>query len=332
MPYSIYVPLAVLYYDLDLIFTIKGLSEKSSKDNNIHIHVSIVGMPENLEIFKESLNLIKEIPSHVNITYDLHKPLVKNIGVGPGRNLAMLGYKQEDYMLQIDPHTLINYNWDNICLSMLEESIVLTKNNKTIVTCYLDNYIYNQDGSTCSDFNAKYCFFDIMPNDKQAKSNYYGELIPAWQLADPDNISHASGQKYYPSIKFNANFAFGNKEFALHTGLFKEALFFEEEILQTIDLFDNGFSLVYPAQKMPAAHLYHRDSLKPRRKAMGDLINWDIYQEQTAYNFINYLNNHKESVDIYQNYINFNFYKNSRINIDGPDHTPIVPEYFLNGR
>lgn len=329
---SIYVPLAVLYYDLDLMFTIKGLSEKSSKENNIHIHASIVGMPEHLNGFDESINEIHNAYPHVKITYQVHAPLIKNMGVGPGRSLAMLGYKDEDYMLQIDPHTFLDYNWDNIFISMLDESISLTKNNKTILTCYLDRYTYDENGLPNSNFNAHYCFFDVAPKEKQAKSNYYGEVIPIWQLCGAEDMRNISQKKYYPSIKFNANLSFGNKEFINHTGLFKEAIFYEEEILQTIDLFNNGFCLVYPSSKVPAAHLYQNESESPipRRKSISDLINWDLCQEQTAHNFVNYLNSNKDSVERYQNYINFDFHKQTRIDLSGPHHIPSVPEYFLN--
>jgi hypothetical protein len=329
---SIYVPLTVLYYDKDLLFTIKGLASKSSGTHKINIHISVVGLPEHAEGFDEMCKDIENIYPHVSVSYRLHKPIIKNIGVGPGRTLSMLGYKDEDYMLQIDPHTFFDDGWDIKFISFLDESIALTKNNKTIITCYLDRYFYDENGLPISNFEAAYCFFDIVPERRQAFSKFYGEIIPTWQLADKNKIRNGSDQKYFPSIKFNANCAFGNKEFARYTGLFEGSMFFEEEIIQTINLFENGFCLVYPATRVPASHLYHYDGTRDRRKSLGELINWDVYQEQTAENFISFLNNNRSAVEKYEKYINFDFYKSSRVDKSGEDHVPVVPEYFLNGR
>ena len=64
---------------------------------------------------------------------------------------------------------------------------------------------------------------------------------------------------YVPCVKFNAQFAFSTKVFYEYSGLPKSTVFWEEELLQTMNLLGEGFSLVFPNQVMPLAHLFHSE-------------------------------------------------------------------------
>ena len=103
---------------------------------------------------------------------------------------------------------------------------------------------------------------------------------------------------------------FSDKSFYANTGLHKDSIFFEEEIIQAINLIDDGYALVFPNVKMPLYHMYTmpKETLSERsRFGVEDLPTNKINVEQIASkNFIEFINNplNKNKVDKYRSYAN----------------------------
>lgn len=204
---------------------------------------------------KYYISLLEKVGEFTNVKvtrYDFDK----NRGVGRGRKIAMEEYSGQDYVLQIDSHTKFERGWDSILVEMHEKACISTGSQKTILTAYLGRFTSTAEyGRTRLD--EKPLFPAFFPGYLENTGN----TIPLWKSASTVNECPLDFPKdeFLPCPKFNANFAFGNKEFAKDTGLYEKSVFFEEEILQTINLLSSGFSLVFPNQRVPLSHLYSDD-------------------------------------------------------------------------
>ena len=174
--------------------------------------------------------------------------------IGFGRNQAMSMYANQDYILQIDSHTKFEKSWDTKLIQMHKDAVADTQNEKTILTAYLPSYEHD-DAGTRDYFQhpklAKYPFF-VFEFRFDAK-------LPSWRDMDLVNGPIKKSAKYVPCVKFNAQFAFGNRHFYEANSLPDSTIFWEEELFQTMNLLHEGFSLVFPNQVVPLAHLYFND-------------------------------------------------------------------------
>jgi hypothetical protein len=126
-----------------------------------------------------------------------------------------------------------------------------------------------------------------------------------------------------PSPKFNANFAFGDKNFANNLGLDSSVVFFEEEIIQSVNLLASGWSLAFPNIKEAVVrHLYVAEgqiSAVKRRSAASYIPEKDGKKltERMQANYQDFLANSSLSVPKtdYERYANVSL-KHGRLNAD----------------
>lgn len=284
---SIYVAIPSLG-DSELEKTIDDLLFLSDNPQDISIGVACLGTGSEFSV------LTKKYSKHPNVVIKKFN-FSENIGVGKGRKCAMHAYSGQDYLLQIDSHTLLKRSWDTFLLNIYSKAVKETKNPKTILTAYLGRYSHTKaNGRTNIDVGPRYPMF--IPGYL-----FQGDYrIPRWKdtpMSDFPGDKQRS-ETFLPCIKFNANFAFGNKEFANNTGLFIESDFFEEEILQTYNLLKDGFSLVFPNQPIPLFHLYTDDIKEPplgKRTYSGDMDKpKDIdYETVMRENYVGYITDPK---------------------------------------
>jgi hypothetical protein len=169
---------------------------------------------------------------------------------------------------------------------MHTQAILETNNEKTILTGYLGKYArddknvrYLVDGHSI----PRYPLF--IPGFVKSTS------VPAWSDTNVDELPFKINTKFVPASKFNANFSFGNKLFASCTGLEPDVLFFEEEIVQTMNLLDSGFSLIFPNQDVPLTHLYIEE-VKEKRVVLDDLFNFRVNLiERINLNYSSFISN-----------------------------------------
>jgi len=293
---SIYIPLTVLKWDKLLTRTVEDLFLKSSGEYNINIHVSVVG---NDKDYNKIVNDLSGL--NVKITYT---PLtIFTIGVGKNRKYAMSQYQNEDYVLQMDPHSIMDYNWDKYFVNTLSNAILLTNNNKTIITSYASRleFLNGILGEPKTEFNPLYATFKF---DKNLFGN--NPDAPTWDNYTLNQEQMKKfGNDFAPSPKFNANCSFGNKEFAKNTGLYEDSIFWEEEITQSINLFDAGFCLVFPLNYLPINHYYDGEG---SRAGISEILYEGMSSDSSKYSWNKYINDplNYNKINKYFNYLKIN--------------------------
>lgn len=294
---SIYVSIACLGFDSELKKTISTCINNSSKNNNIIISIACIGNEYFYNDIKQTF--IKQNNIYINF-YNFKD----NYGVGKGRNLSAKLYNNEDYFLQIDSHTLFDLNWDDILIETFEESLKFSNNKKTILSTCPSRYEYviKDNSIVIGTVNEELPYTYWIDNGK--KNN-----IPKWgdESIDriyPNIIEKIKKQKFIPNVKLSAAFIFGNSEFARNRFLSNDILFWEEEIIQSVELLYNNFSIIYPYIKSPFYHLYsnkaeinigYRDNIDDM--IIDNNIDISSFYKQMVKNYDDYVlnpNNHKK--------------------------------------
>jgi hypothetical protein len=131
-----------------------------------------------------------------------------------------------------------------------------------------------------------------------------------------------------PLIKISAAFMFGNKHFGFYTGLDPTSEFWEEEIIQSINLVGKGFSLVFSGPYCPATHMYSEDRRDSRgsREFYTDYLDPKKLNDKIAAHFLEYIRNNRAKIRKYSKYIGFNILKE-------PTHYEAYrPKRYINSR
>lgn len=248
MKKSIYVSISCLGIDSQLPTTLKTLLENTSDETQLSIGISFCGdqnfANEILEQFAD-----KRIKSTY---YDA----LNNLGIGIGRISAASMYNNEDYFLQIDAHTFFPKEWDTYLVNRFED-IKSKNNNKKIV---LSGYLgwYNQES-----------FFDYLGYTKWIEGKFIlnNDTIPYWEcdILNSDQEEDLNKNDFIHLDKIVAMFMFGDSKFANSLSIPEWVLFWEEEIVQSIELIKNGFDLIYPGKKTPFYHYYSTNNIDRQR-------------------------------------------------------------------
>ena len=302
---SIYISIPSLE-DNDLESTIRRAYAAASNPEDIYIGLALM---TNEKYF----NWVNDIfSSYKNVTINRFEP-EKNVGVGIGRYNAMSMYSGQDYIMQLDPHTHFEKGWDDFAINLYKEAIIESNNKKVVLTTYLPAYFRTGEIAT-TDPDARYPFFELDPYSGHSDhSNCLHAALPAYTdipIKEANLNFFIKRKKFLPNVRFCAHFMFSDKSFYANTGLHKDSIFFEEEIIQAINLIDDGYALVFPNVKMPLYHMYTmpKETLSERsRFGVEDLPTNKINVEQIASkNFIEFINNplNKNKVDKYRSYAN----------------------------
>ena len=237
-------------------------------DNPEHVYIGVACFSSK-KYFNELVGKVKHLKNVVVERYDFHK----NSGVGIGRKLAMNWYLEQDYLLQVDSHTHFEKGWDSYLIDTYKQALRETQNSKTILTAYLGPYSVTEKAGR-EGLGGKPFFPNFCPG--YVKNT--GNSIPLWESENIEQplLVDFPEDRFIPCPKFNANFAFGNREFAANTGLYEKSEFFEEEIIQTINLLGAGFSLVFPNMRLPLFHLYINEILKGSGGKRKDLVEMSL--------------------------------------------------------
>jgi hypothetical protein len=317
---SIYVAIASLD-DEELIPTLKDLFAKAAHPERVHVGVAV--QSSSTKWYK---SLVKEFAAiSPNIKHRFTKITPKNalevLGVGQGRELSHSFYADEDYVLQVDSHSMFLQDWDDVLIGLLAMAKDASQNRRTILTAYAGNYFLDKDGNRTTEFpeglNEHHEFY--YPLYRQYASDVG---LPAWDTVPFSRVSDAP-HSFVPSPKFNANFAFGDKNFANNLGLDSSVVFFEEEIIQSVNLLASGWSLAFPNIKEAVVrHLYVAEgqiSAVKRRSAASYIPEKEGKKltERMQANYQDFLANSSLSVPKtdYERYANVSL-KHGRLNAD----------------
>lgn len=309
---TIYVAIPCIE-DQELEYTISDLLNNSDNPQELTIGVACM---TSVEFYLEIVEKFKHRSNVIIKHYDRSL----NKGVGKGRKNALSSYTDQDYILQIDSHTLLKKGWDTWMIQLHKEAVEETKTSKTILTSYLPSYT-NDGVSRYLDYDS--LSYPAFYNEKLPQYNFPGWFETQLKHFPKDRQRK---EKFLPSVKFNAHFAFANKEFALYNGL-EDFLFYEEEILQSINLVDKGFALVFPNVPAMLGHMYADNQVTvTKRKNMIDYSKEKAidYINQTNENYFNFIDNplNKEKCDKYQKYANMHLKT-------GPRKLYYIPERYF---
>jgi hypothetical protein len=249
---------------------------------------------------KKSLESIAK--KHKSVKYSLSvqkKNNIDTLGVGLGRSKAFMFYNQEDYVLQIDCHSYLDKSWDTKLIKIFSEAIVEIGDDRLVVTAIPPIYSYGKDEQVqkigpktrCSYFKT---------------DSLFANSVPEWGEFDSlDSIN----KKFLPSVKVNSACIFGNHNFAEDPGIHSAAIFYDEEITQTYNLFARGIALVFPNfENFPVRHLDGNMMTKGHHRSffldyLDEKSNLEIH-ERLRNNYLKFVEDpqNKEKIEIFKKY------------------------------
>lgn len=229
--------------DEEVIHTVDSIFQNADRPELVYVGVGITA--KNSKYKKIFIKMSKDNP---NIRFTFVKQKKNNLqtlGVGKGRAMAQSLYRNEDYFMQVDSHSYFDKSWDSKILSLFKEAIREVGSTKLVLTCIPPRYRYNTKGKPekIEPFTRYPVFVPGL----------FVNSVPRWESEDSLKISN---KRIIPSLKANSAFMFGNSEFAKNTGISKDSIFYDEEIVYSINLFGEGFFLAFPNVKdFPISHL-----------------------------------------------------------------------------
>ena len=322
---TIYVSICCLGKDIELVNTIKSIYDKSKNKENIYVGITFIG--DNY-FYKETVKHIKKYKNIKTSYYSNEECL----GIGPARLYASYMYDEEDYFLQIDAHTYMFENWDKTLIDKYKSIKTTLNSDKIVLSGSLPSYEYI-DNKIKFDNMLKYSFYP--------KQEFFFNSIVLFSSIDPTivfNEFYKNNQYFKPLLKTVAAFMFGSKELATNLGLNNTVIFWEEEILQTINLISDGFILVHPGPDSVMAH-YNINYIK--HECTGGLVDGrhmykengrvdvtEVYPNALQYSLKNYYSfildpKNKEKVQRYEKYANINM-------ITGSNEDYYYPKEYVN--
>jgi hypothetical protein len=309
--------------DSEVFATIEDAFKKAKYPDRIFVGVALLYSTRRYKRdFKKFIKPYKEKVKYSGVKVTARN-VFETLGVGKGRVLADSLYKNEDYVLQVDSHTWFCQDWDEKLIALHKKASKTLSLNKVILTGYSGHYNYTGPDTrnpTTNEGMLRYPFLH--------KEQRFSDVIPNWfDVPLPKDYP----KEFVPCIKFNANFAFGDKEFGKYSGVLEDAVFFEEELTQTISLVKNGFNLVFPNIRFPLiCHLYseHANEYGGHRTGIPDYMSGmvsDIFTKNVDLNFTNFVNDpkNKDAIEKWEKY--------SKCSLTfGPLREHHIPDYYIN--
>ena len=266
--------------DEEIYSTVSSAMDNRSGDHDIFIGIGL------LYINRSTLSTVKKIKrkyKSVRVSsIKLKDP--SQLGVGKGRKRAQDLYNSEDYFLQVDSHTFFDNNWDRILVNAFKESVSMVGDDKLVITAIPGSYI--NDPIVEPEYALRWTRYP----GYLAGQKFYNS-VPKWNdfqiIRDNFNTD-----PLIPAVKANAALMFGNKAFALNTGLDEDVVFFDEEVIYSINLVGNGFAMVFPNYEyFPIYHLdYHNCSIGHSRMALPDYIDIDQVAKAASAKYLSFIN------------------------------------------
>lgn len=297
---SIYIAIPSMA-DTETSATVRNAIESAEFPERVFVGVSFKDL--NKKEYKRVLALKEEYPNNIEVEFiKLKKRDVSQYGTGDGRYRAQQLYSGQDYMLQVDCHTYFDENWDSYLINSFKEFKEKSGLEKFVLTSYIPYYSYAPHRVRHSGdlYLPRYPYLIV--------DEFFLEYLPKWD----DNIitKEMNLDKFLPCVKFNGAFAFGDKNFINYTGVFKDAIFYDEELIQGINLVGNGFALVFlNVEDFPIAHLYSENINEHggERTYFGLLLSTRKQEEiadKAVSNYLNFISNpeNKKLVKRYEKY------------------------------
>jgi len=264
---SIFIGIPSLF-DPELSYTV--LSAVENADNPKDITVGVAAF-----VHKNFYNdLMYKINGVGNIVIDRYDP-EENEGIGKSRIMAQQRYDGQDYFLQIDSHTHFEKGWDTRLISLWQGAREETGNEKTLLTAYPSSYIRREGSVYIESSIARYPIF------KERYDLPFYSFLP-WDDMPLSEFPQKITKPFVPVSQICGCFVFSNHHFAENNGHYEKAKYLEEETIQAIGLFSDGFSMVFPNSDLPLYHYYYID-LDGRKRQAGTWTGQEMEQSMKEY-------------------------------------------------
>jgi hypothetical protein len=277
---TIFVAVACIGDDTELERTVESCIKNASFPDRVNVGVNLVYGKTIAKDYNYIYRIEQFLSAFHNVRYAVNH-IQRPLSIARDRNNAASLYENEDYVLQIDSHCFFTRGWDEQLIESLEQAIEMVNNQKTVLTATLPKYNLDENGviDTVIPENVPFgygfwqdSFLRIETPDKNR--------IPAWAHTTPDWYSWRLAKRvqesgFAPAIKVTGSFIFGNKNFASNMKLPEHIIFWEEEIIHSIELIGDGFTLVYPYILANIYHYYQIDQTntgRGKRSGIGDMI------------------------------------------------------------
>ena len=246
------------FHDNEVIPTIKDAYKTATLPQNVVFGIDFQWIDK--QIKNDFVDWVEKNPQY-NIKYRLTEYKVGNfwelIGLAKGRKRAYELREDEPFALLIDGHSKFGWHWDTKLINRYLKAEEIT--DKPILHGYAGYYVLgpNQERLWHRDEymrQIRYQYYvnyrEDDPDQMRAKFKWHDRL-PTFVITreNPDT------DELIPNVKFSGNFSFTRYDICKH--LPDWVLFEDEEIPWSINLFDAGYSFVFPSFKEPiVAHLY----------------------------------------------------------------------------
>ena len=246
------------FHDNEVIPTIKDAYKTATLPQNVVFGIDFQWIDK--QIKDDFVDWVERNPQY-NIRYKLTEYKVGNfwdlIGLAKGRKRAYELREDEPFALLIDGHSKFGLHWDTKLITKYLKAEEIT--DKPILHGYAGYYVLgpNQERLWHRDEymrQIRYQYYvnyrEDDPDQMRAKFKWHDRLptfVITRENPDTDDL--------IPNVKFSGNFSFTRYDICKH--LPDWVLFEDEEIPWSINLFDAGYSFVFPSFKEPiVAHLY----------------------------------------------------------------------------
>ena len=297
---SIYVSICSLS-DSELIRSIKSCLSQSSGKNEIFL-----GVAHSSKILSKEdiLNIGKEIQQIVPRSNFRYYNSTHHMGTGVGRRKAYEMYSGEDYLLQVDCHSLYKKDWDITLIDQLTRG--QRDFGKSVITGYPDSYFYTEKGISLrySWFPAVSYFIDtnISTTQYQDDPTIYN-ILPDFN----ERVVDDSPGSFELNKKISGGLLFGDKRFAENYDSLIQYDYTlpEEELFMSIELIHQGFKLLTPLEPIPIAHLYYEDInyIGGEREILSEEF---LYRDEAKEEIIDYYISNRKKIKQFQEYANVN--------------------------
>lgn len=297
--------------DTELIPTVLNAINDSENRNRIFIGIAYTTEFSNKKLNDSLSNALKNFD---NVSFNFFN-LNKYHGAGWGRIHASELYNDQDYYLQIDSHMLFDKNWDTKLIKIFKDAKERVK-NKIVISGYPTPYSYNVNSQrkVISDTMKLTCpkYVDGNISDRFDVYTEYMNMLPNWEDFFPEIIWENDDEIFFPSPKVSGGFTFGDKEFAKNYKKYYPypPMFYDEEIIQSVELINDGYEIVCPSVDIPIAHLYS-DNINENGGERDLTSTHQNKVEQFIKKYKEYLNQNKEKINFYKEKTGMNLLTNN---------------------
>lgn len=284
--------------DEELRYTVKHIFQNADYPENVFVGIALTSMK------RKSLSDAIKLTKKYNVELDFVKQKKNDrstLGIGKGRSRASELYSGQDYMIQVDCHSFFDTSWDTKLITLFKEAKSYANNEKIVLSAIPPIYEYccrKHKDPIKTGPATRYPFYETQ--------KFFIDVIPKWSEVD---VFGARKEKFLPSTKVSPAFIMGDKKFAKNPGIHKPATFYDEDLTQSINLFNNGFSFVFPnIDDLPVRHLDSNGIVGGHKRFFIlqylNQENKDLLHENMKKQYLSFVKDpqNKEAVEKYKRY------------------------------